>query len=260
MKHLIVTLTAIASMVAFAEDSQTPEKPRMTAEERVAKMGGFVIKPGSQQGTVAVIDTQSRVDMAEGYNEIFVPVKRLLPINLSYAKMAASDPIVLKAAAKATFAIVVVDDATTPSTMVLPDDGVAVVNVAKLTAGLKLPEDQKMYVKRCTKAALRAYVLLCGGGGSRYPGHVAAAHSAQDLDLAHEKLPIDIQESIKKYLEAAGVTPARRTIYQRACQEGWAPAPTNEVQKAIWTKVHEPPTNPIRIKYDPKIDGAPTKK
>ena len=92
-------------------------------------------------------------------------------------------------------------------------------------------------------------MLLCGGGSSRYPGHVASALTPQDLDFTHDKLPIDMQDSIKKYLSAAGVTPLKRTIYQRACQEGWAPAPTNDVQKAIWEKVHAIPDKPITIEY-----------
>ena len=79
-----------------------------------------------------------------------------------------------------------------------------------------------------------------------------AAHGVQELDFAQEKLPIDIQDSIKKYLSAAGVTPLRRTIYRRACQEGWAPAPTNDVQKAIWDKVHAIPKTPMKIEFDPK--------
>ena len=48
-----------------------------------------------------------------------------------------------------------------------------------------------------------------------------------------------------------GITPYRRTTYREACQEGWAPQPTNDVQKAIWEQVkadkERGPTNPITI-------------
>ena len=50
-------------------------------------------------------------------------------------------------------------------------------------------------------------------------------------------------------MEPLGVRPAIYDTYDRACQEGWAPAPTNDVQKAIWDEVHEMPTEPIKIKY-----------
>ena len=40
--------------------------------------------------------------------------------------------------------------------------------------------------------------------------------------------------------------------YKEACEEGWAPAPTNEIQKAIWDKVRATPKNPMKIEFDPK--------
>jgi hypothetical protein len=51
-----------------------------------------------------------------------------------------------------------------------------------------------------------------------------------------------------------GVTPTLVAHYRQACKQGWAPAPTNDVQRAIWNKVHELPSDPIKIKYDPKRD------
>ena len=34
--------------------------------------------------------------------------------------------------------------------------------------------------------------------------------------------------------EKLGIKPARMTTYRKAVEEGWAPAPTNDFQKAIW--------------------------
>ena len=51
---------------------------------------------------------------------------------------------------------------------------------------------------------------------------------------------------------ALGAYVKRRTSYQKACEEGWAPLPTNDVQKAIWDKVHAVPKNPMKIEFDPK--------
>ena len=43
----------------------------------------------------------------------------------------------------------------------------------------------------------------------------------------------------------------RFATYRRACVEGWAPRPTNDVQRAIWRSVAaervKGPANPIRI-------------
>ena len=49
-----------------------------------------------------------------------------------------------------------------------------------------------------------------------------------------------------------GVAVRRRVSYRKACQEGWAPAPTNDIQKAIWDKVHAVPATPMKIEFDPK--------
>ena len=35
---------------------------------------------------------------------------------------------------------------------------------------------------------------------------------------------------------------------------GWAPQPTNEVQRAIWDKVHAIPDKPLTIEFNPKKD------
>jgi len=46
----------------------------------------------------------------------------------------------------------------------------------------------------------------------------------------------------------SGVYAART---REACQEGWAPAPTNDIQKAIWNEVRQLPAKPIKIEFDP---------
>ena len=42
--------------------------------------------------------------------------------------------------------------------------------------------------------------------------------------------------------------------YRTACKQGWAPSPTNEIQKAIWNQIHQIPDKPLTIEYDPKKD------
>ena len=56
---------------------------------------------------------------------------------------------------------------------------------------------------------------------------------------------------MKKYMAARGVTPHYRCPYFKACEEGWAPAPTNEYQRAVWEKVHAIPDKPMKIEFDP---------
>ena len=48
------------------------------------------------------------------------------------------------------------------------------------------------------------------------------------------------------------MTETKASTYRKACQEGWALAPTNDVQKAIWKEVHSIPDKPMTIEYKPK--------
>ena len=66
------------------------------------------------------------------------------------------------------------------------------------------------------------------------------------------RLPLDIIQRFKEYMEAFCVSPAEYVPYRKAVIEGWASSPTNEYQKAVWDKVHAMPTAPIKIKPETK--------
>ena len=91
-----------------------------------------------------------------------------------------------------------------------------------------------------------------GGMGSSFPGNIMNIAKVEDLDLCDEFVPFDKVGVVKQHLKNAGVTPVRYATYRIVCREGWAPAPTNDVQKAIWDKVHAMPTEPIKIKPEEK--------
>jgi len=62
-------------------------------------------------------------------------------------------------------------------------------------------------------------------------------------------MPVDRVQCMVNFLKANGMSQEQRATYRHACEQGWAPAPTNDYQKAIWNEVHEMPTEPIKIKY-----------
>ena len=81
-----------------------------------------------------------------------------------------------------------------------------------------------------------------------------------DLDRNVCVIPsIEVLPKTKSAAKARGIIPGKRAVYQKACEEGWAPAPTNDVQRAIWEKVKaeqsEKPSNPIRILPGQKPSG-----
>ena len=242
MKTIIIALSALA---AFAP---------LHAQEKVSQNGNRVIKPGSQKGKIAFIVTQDEVPFGV-FRDLAVELAKDSLYNSVCEKAENGEPAALKAKSKADIAVIIRADDTTPSLLAAVDDGWAVVNVRKLAEGLKTPEAvKKFHEKRCRSQMLRAYVAVAGGFSSQYQGNILSIRKISDFDLCETFIPNDAAMAMERYLAARGVTPAIRKRYRSACQEGWAPAPTNDIQKAIWDEVHAIPTKPIKIEYNEKRD------
>ena len=69
---------------------------------------------------------------------------------------------------------------------------------------------------------------------------------SEEIDFTKEEFYKMIDEAHRR-----GVRSVRLASYRQACREGWAPAPTNDVQRAIFEQVkadkERGPTNPITI-------------
>lgn len=251
MKKIVVLSAVLVAGVVFAQTAKPKGKP-VQGDSMLVQMGGRHVRPGSQKGKIAVIDTQSRVPADEFKNTIAMLVKET-KLNIVYEQANKADTETLKAASKADIAIVIVDDAKTPALLAAPEDCWAVMNVAKMDKNLKTDAaKKKFYVSRCGKELTRAFALVCGGMSSQYPGNVMNYARQQDVDLVTNGLPVDQREAYIRYLSAIDVTPAKEVFYEVACQEGWAPKPKDKYQQEIWDDVHALPEKPIKIKYDPK--------
>lgn len=215
------------------------------------EVGGWHVKPGSQRGKVAVIDTQSAVD-GKAIRDFVALLNSETLINFVYEKANPGDPVALKTASKANVAVIVADNDTTPAMLLAPEDYWGVVNVRKVSRNLKTDRaKQKFLPSRTAKEVVRALSLLCGGGASQFPGNLMNIAKLEDVDFCNGSLPVDMIDKYQKYLAELGVTPAYKTIYEQACQEGWASQPTNDVQRKIWNVIHEIPSKPMKIKFDP---------
>ena len=121
-----------------------------------------------------------------------------------------------------------------------PEEGWALVN----RRACATPE-------RTAKESVKAFALIAGAANSNYGVTFLSTTRPQELDsISAIEFPVDISECIKKQLAIINVMPEVNVTYRQACQEGWAPPPTNEYQKAAWDKVHAPPEKPMKIKYD----------
>ena len=147
----------------------------------------------------------------------------------------------------------VVDDEKEPVMLIAPEDHWGKVNVAKLVSDLPGENAKKKFiVPRARKMILRALSLLCGGGSSSFRGNLVSVTTLREMDSAQEQIAIDMVNRYIPYLEKLGVTRKEMTTYVEACEEGWAPAPTNSVQKQIWDEIHALPTAPLKIKPETK--------
>lgn len=132
---------------------------------------------------------------------------------------------------------------------ILPEEFRAVINVKALATDGAAPE--KVTARLRTELARAAFFLL-GSGSVSYKCVTKAVRTLAELDAI-----ADAQPSAEAVMhlgagKLVGVNAISFTSYERACQEGWAPAPTNDIQKAVWDKVHAMPTAPLKIKPETK--------
>lgn len=225
-------------------------------EEFLRETGGYIIKDDPGNGLVLIANAQKRLPE----DKISKPVSYMrfhakMSIDIKSVEESKAVAPNQKSAGElgATIVVFVKDDAKSESPiLVSPDELWASVNVSALDADK--PGDEILAL-RTRKAINRAICLVCGAGGSQYPNTLVGPfkNGIKDYDrFSNEGLPPDVFTRMQHYLKTLGVRPIFRTTYENAVQQGWAPAPTNDIQKAIWDRVRALPTKPMKIEYDPK--------
>lgn len=264
MNKLIAVALALAAVRTFGEEPKAA-KPRpggqvitLTEEQDRAfraRFRDFVRKPGSGRGKILIANAQKRVgraDIEENFASMLTFLK--LPVEFRDVTFDGKPSKAAVKAAGADFVIWVTDcGACEESLSLAPDSHWAVVNVAALDDDQPTPERLS---DRTRKMVMRAFAFLCGAANSSRGGSVTGpVNSYVDLDrIVYAGYPLDAYQRTMDYLHGAKVDPYIQMSYEAACRQGWAPAPTNDIQKAIWKEVHEIPTNPIKIEFDPKRD------
>lgn len=257
MKAILAVCVISMSFVLFAVESQpseTEQKSNSTNEttqvedpkvRRLIRTGGLIARPGTRSGEIVYVNCQTAAEKAWLEESIaYFTDETRFTISL---KDGSFD--ILKPAIQGNVSLFVVDDAALPSLLVAPENKWAMVNVAKLKT------DQVPFFKtRVLKELARGFAMLCGAASSDYPRSLTCGITKpEDLDdHVDARLPVDVIARFAPNLKPFGVTPALMVTYRKACTEGWAPAPTNDIQKAIWEKEHAIPKNPMKIEFDPK--------
>ena len=214
------------------------------------KRGGLVRNTKHQTGKVVFANLQSDVPI-EVLSRFAERIGEQLKIAMVATKVndsESADPASFLRANSANAVIFVIADTAAPTLLVAPEDKWAKVNVAKLRGE---------HIKDWTeKELLRAFVFLCGGVSSPYQEKLCDfIGDPRQLDAINDcAISLDLMMRINAYLPQMGINPDVEATYEKACQEGWAPQPTNDVQTAIWKKYHTIPDKPITIEFDPRTD------
>ncbi len=255
MKKLVFITAVVSTFLAIGAESATPATADAAANRVrgrsifLQKTGGYLNKPGTQRGEIFYVNCQTRAPLA-WLEESVAYFAKETKFKISLKDGGAFDLKNPKVEGNAT--LFVIDDAALPAILVAPENRWAFVNIAPIAK-----EQRPAYFEaRVKKELTRGFSFLCGATNSQFPraltrGIVDHADLDKNPDFA---LPIDVLQRFRAYMETLGVHPAVIATYRKACQEGWAPAPTNEFQKAIWEKVHSIPAEPMKIEFDPKKD------
>lgn len=131
---------------------------------------------------------------------------------------------------------------------VYPEAFRATVNVKALASDGATPE---VVAERLRKEMIRAALFILGSGYSPSPCLARPVTSLEELDNLNVPMLSPETMTHLKAMPKLGIHEIRFATYRQACREGWAPTPTNDVQKAIWEESQAAkergPTNPILI-------------
>ena len=257
LKAAIATIgcmCAVGMVCVAATDAKTGKRkstPEEIAERKarfIQRTGGFVRKPGSGSGKVAIINSQNRFSN-EDLKPVAIAVDKLMRLDCAVVR---AENVGLSEAGKAVKStgaaagvVVAALEASLPPLILFPDQMCAVVNVGAF------PKNANAVLLR--KEVVRGLTAVSGAMESQVtPSLMRAFPDIRDLNTFQaEWIPADVMVRMKKCLMNVGVAPYVIKTYKQACREGWANAPTNDLQKAVMESVKSEkergPVNAIEI-------------
>ena len=259
MNYLLAILIGIACIGQTLGDDAAlrppPDKPLSSSKSQILmkRTGGFLTRryPGASF-VFADARSDSRLpdkligEIQEGCQ---IPVeRRIIPLNGQQPIQIAAE---LLSNPSSVGGVAVIYDGTAgqPVLTVFPENRITLLNVTPLRTDVT-PE---MFMARLTKEMWRAISFTAGGTSANTPFCVMQPIlSPGDLDkLKCEMASPDVTGQIYNHARKFGFGIIETSTYRAACKAGWAPAPTNEYQKAIWERIkadkERGPTNPITI-------------
>ncbi len=256
MKNKIVAFSfALITMALVGSAFADVATPRRRPASSIKPSGGLMFSAPTGKH-ICILNDQQLVS-TETLEAAALDVKLQLhaPIEVIYAKNGGTIEEKIEDALKNDKSIGVlvafVEDPILDSISFFPERGRCIVNVQALT---KDGADKERVANRAAKEVWRSIGMVLGAGESVGSYSILQrVTSLKQLDAITAKSPSPEQHNrMVDSIERLGIKMIKVGTYRDACRQGWAPAPTNEVQQAIWNEIHAIPAEPIKIKYEKK--------
>ena len=249
-------IRAKASELARSATADKTKLTRAELEQRpqvLQKTGGFVDVEAKGTAVVVIEGRKSRGGAVGQFTEVFGRLSRY-NVHVETEELRTVDDAVraaknLLAKQSAGYAIAVVNDPKGQGLAVFPEERIAVVNALRYQGG----NDPLAPEVRVVKELWRALGFVSGIGYAPFKNDVfQPVFSVPELDGLEFQVmqPLNFQ---KMYTTLAlfGIKRSRHIPYRTAVLEGWASAPTNDYQKAIWEQIkadkERGPSKPLTI-------------
>ena len=256
---LLIAITSLISSVYSAENTKFTlrEEIKTRIEKRIASEGGMItLAPTGNIVRVVNAQTTVKTDFFNPLLEDVMKIGIAAPIEINDAsQLERKNPFELvksiRRLPRTGAAILFIDIYDHPTLLVAPENSWAIVNIWNLRADKPAKE---VLANRIQKEFWRAFASVLGAMNTQMGSCVMQPVSnIRELDaIRATRLSAEPAMKVIRFMSHWGIERAERMTYEVACREGVAPAPTNDIQKAIWDKIHAPPKNPMKIEFDPK--------
>ncbi len=148
-------------------------------------------------------------------------------------------------------AIFIIDDPIFPSILVAHESKWAIINVAALASD----KPEQLILEERVRIEMWRTIALLNGAGNSVMGKcvLKSVFKNSDLDgLGAKAFSPEPINKIFQHLDLIDVAKRETCTYRKACEEGWAPEPKDDIQRRIWNEVRTIPNKPIKIEFDPK--------
>lgn len=237
MKKSIYFVSLLMTVAALSQVDATVDP--IPQSNRLAKTGGYIMAPHTGPN-ILIVNAQKRIS-AGVIRQNSEEISRILRVPIQFKEEEKVFDPMKKAADvlrdKSIAVLLILGDTPHyPTMLVAPEARWVVLNTAALeTEGINNP----VLEIRVSKEMWRAFGMVLGGGVSSYPDCLMQPiFKAEQLDdLKGKAISPDPLMRMFRTITKLGIKPQRLTTYRKACEEGWAPMPTNSFQKAIWDEV-----------------------